>query len=212
MTKVLIATRNRHKADEIQVLLGPEFDCQTLSGIEGTPIVIEDADSFHGNALKKAMTIAGWIREIGSHRADFVLADDSGLEVDALGGAPGVHSARFAALDGSGPGNAPDDENNAKLLRLLQHSPPERRAARFRCVIVLAEVVEAGRRWTFEGSCEGRIGLKASGSGGFGYDPLFLPAGYEISFGALGEEVKNKISHRARALAALKTGWQSGLK
>jgi len=132
----------------------------------------------------------------------FILADDSGLEVDALGGAPGVHSARFAAADATGTANASDAANNAKLLRLLASVPPEKRTARFRCVLALA--VRDKPTHTFDGNCEGRIALSARGAGGFGYDPLFIPDGFTQSFSEIGESVKNKISHRARALAQLR--------
>jgi len=145
----------------------------------------------------------------------FVLADDSGLEVDALNGAPGVHSARFAALDKTE--NSHDADNNAKLLRLLKDVPLEKRTARFRCVIALVPV-PAGKIESaspvcfadefaariFDGACEGRIQFSASGRGGFGYDPLFVPDGFTQSFAELGEDVKNQLSHRAKALAKLK--------
>ena len=149
----------------------------------------------------------------------FVLADDSGLEVDALKGAPGVHSARFAALDTGLPGNSPTAENNAKLLRMLEDVLLQKRTARFRCVLALTPVLAAQpesaspvcgadefeiQTQLFEGSCKGRIGFEERGRGGFGYDPLFVPDGYEQTFGELPEEVKNKLSHRARALARLK--------
>jgi XTP/dITP diphosphohydrolase len=134
------------------------------------------------------------------------LADDSGLEVDALNGAPGVHSARFAAMDQTE--NSHDADNNAKLLRLLKDVPLEKRTGRFRCVIALATVgnwkMERGNCQCFAGACEGRIQLAASGQGGFGYDPLFVPDGFTQSFAELGEDVKNKLSHRAQALAKLK--------
>jgi XTP/dITP diphosphohydrolase len=136
----------------------------------------------------------------------FVLADDSGLEVDALNGAPGVHSARFAALDQNE--NSPDADNNAKLLRLLQGVPLEKRTGRFRCVIALAEINPQSairNPQLFDGACAGRIQFSASGGGGFGYDPLFVPDGFTQSFAELGEDVKNQLSHRAQALAKLKS-------
>ena len=138
-------------------------------------------------------------------------------EVDALGGAPGVHSARFAHLESGQPGNAPDAANNEKLLRLLASVPATERTARFRCVLALVRLRPAGGEATavgapgqpgevhcFEGSCPGRISERAAGDGGFGYDPLFVPDGYAVSFAELGEAVKNSLSHRARALAALR--------
>jgi len=183
---------------------------------------VEDAGTFAGNARKKAVELARWVYanargEFQGAEAVCVLADDSGLEVDALQGAPGVHSARFAALDGR-KGNSSDAENNVKLLRLLSQVPAEQRTARFRCVLALSPVRTVGDRGAgsegecepesatrlFEGCCEGRIAFAPSGAGGFGYDPLFLPEGYNSSFAELGEDVKNRISHRARALAALR--------
>ena len=147
----------------------------------------------------------------------FVLADDSGLEVDALNGAPGVHSARFAALDSAKTGNSSDADNNAKLLRLLKDVPVEKRTARFRCVLALAPVPGKSRelprrfatrmnlkRQIFDGVCEGRIIFEPRGKNGFGYDPLFVPDGFEQTFAELGEETKNQSSHRSTALAKLK--------
>ena len=148
----------------------------------------------------------------------FVVADDSGLEVDALHGAPGVHSARFAALDTGRSGNSPTVENNAKLLRLLKDVPLDKRSARFRCLVALTSapcpepVGASPARYAdeaelqaelFEGTCEGRIGVAPRGRGGFGYDPLFCPSGYDQTFGELDEAVKNQLSHRAKALAEL---------
>ena len=138
----------------------------------------------------------------------FVLADDSGLEVDALGGAPGVHSARFAAPDSAKSGNTPDADNNARLLQLLKDVPFEKRRARFLCVIALVEVHSPQSTvhspQLFDGACEGRIGFEPQGKNGFGYDSLFVPVGFEQSFAELDEDVKNRLSHRARALEKLK--------
>lgn len=222
MVKLLLATRNAHKVEEIQAILGAGCECRTLRDFPAAPTVIEDAATFAGNAMKKAVTLARWLaaRESAADGGrDYVLADDSGLEVDALGGAPGVHSARFAALDSGADGNSPDADNNAKLLRLLQDVPEEKRAARFRCVLALTPVGRAPvenaspvcyadehelQTLLFDGVCEGRIGLALRGRAGFGYDPLFVPTGYDASYAELGEEIKNQISHRARALAKLK--------
>jgi XTP/dITP diphosphohydrolase len=145
-------------------------------------------------------------REVPSPCLFYLMADDSGLEVDALGGAPGVHSARFAALDGAGADNSPDRANNAKLLRLLDGVPAARRTARFRCVLALRRLFppSAAGSVLFEGVCEGRIGLQPAGGGGFGYDPLFIPEGCSQSFAELGDEVKNSLSHRALALEKLR--------
>jgi XTP/dITP diphosphohydrolase len=225
----LIATRNAHKVGEIQAILGNEYRYQTLDDFPGAPKVIEDAGTFAGNATKKAVELAKWIgqtrsAELGT-RKFFVLADDSGLEVDALNGAPGVHSARFAALDCGAEGNAKDSDNNTKLLRLLRDVPREKRTARFRCVIALTPVERGTRNAErgelaspvcyadeaemqteiFDGACEGWIDFAPRGKGGFGYDPLFIPNGFEQSFAELGEDVKNNLSHRSKALAKLKT-------
>jgi len=208
MTTLLIATRNAHKVGEFQAILGANFHCLTLKEFPDAPPVVEDADTFAGNATKKAVELAKWLvanSKTQNLKLDFVLADDSGLEVDALNGAPGVHSARFAALDKTE--NSKDADNNAKLLRLLKDVPPEKCTARFRCVIALVEVVSPSTSSTpqiFDGACEGRIQLSASGQGGFGYDPLFVPDGFTQSFAELGEDVKNKLSHRAHAVTKLK--------
>ncbi len=222
MTTFIIATRNAHKVEEIRGILGNQFTFQTLRDFPNAPAVVEDAPTFAGNATKKAVELARWLSTLNpqlSTPSTFVLADDSGLEVDALNGAPGVRSARFAALDSGAPGNSSDAENNAKLLRLLQNVPEVKRGARFRCVIALTPV-HAGegtnssspacladerelRTELCDGTCEGRISFGPSGGGGFGYDPLFVPNGFTQSFAELGSDVKNRISHRARALEKL---------
>jgi len=221
MTTLLIATRNAHKVAEIQAILGTGFACRPLlAEFPAAPIVVEDADTFAGNALKKAESLSHWLTAslqaggsrdghltIGATRT-FVLADDSGLEVDALGGAPGVHSARFAAMESGRDGNSPDADNNAKLLRLLATVPREKRTARFRCALALVEFFPSGAGQKaphlFDGACEGWIDFAPRGNGGFGYDPLFIPTGRDQSFAELGEDVKNGISHRAKALAGLR--------
>jgi XTP/dITP diphosphohydrolase len=192
--KLLIATRNAHKLDEIRAILSrPGL---TLLGVAelGRPLpeVVEDAGTFTGNALKKA-------RMLCAASELWTLADDSGLEVDALDGAPGVYSARY------GGESAGDAANNARLLRELDGV--EDRRARFRCVLALA--APDGRDWTVEGCCEGRIAHAPSGTGGFGYDPLFHPVGATRSFAELTPAEKNRISHRARALAAAARAWQA---
>jgi XTP/dITP diphosphohydrolase len=212
MTTILIATRNAHKVGEIRAILGAQFQFLTLNDFPAAPKVVEDADTFAGNAAKKAAELARWVAgnsklKTQNSKLDFVLADDSGLEVDALNGAPGVHSARFAAMDSAKSGNTPDAENNAKLLRLLKDVPPEKRTARFRCVIALVEINPQSairNPQLFDGTCEGRIIFAPRGDNGFGYDPLFAPSGFEQTFAELGEDVKNRLSHRAGALEMLK--------
>jgi XTP/dITP diphosphohydrolase len=236
MTTLLIATRNDHKVGEIRAILGNGFRFLTLNDFPGAPAVVEDAGTFAGNAVKKAVELARWLasktdaKTDAEARPDFVLADDSGLEVDALNGAPGVYSARFAALDADAGGpvrgahsNTPDADNNAKLLRLLKDVPLAGRTGRFHCVIALAPMPERKiegaspvcyadefAAQTFDGTCEGRIQFAASGAGGFGYDPLFVPDGFSQSFAELGEDIKNRLSHRAKALGKLKMFFGGG--
>lgn len=221
MTTLIIATRNTHKVQEIRTVLGDAFRYLCLKDFPEAPKVVEDQPTFTKNAAKKARELVRWMQylptldlRVPGDRA-YVLADDSGLEVDALNGAPGVHSARFAALDVTGAApdeNSTDADNNAKLLHLLADVPVENRTARFRCVLSLMQVkppqpMLAGH--IFEGTCEGRIGLAPRGSAGFGYDPLFLPAGGEGSFAELGAARKNAISHRSQALARMRSALAS---
>ena len=209
MRPLLIATRNKHKVEEIKAILGNRFDYLTLADFPGAPPVVEDAPDFTGNAMKKAVTLANWLAAHANPKnIEFVLADD-----------PGVHSARFAALDTGTDGNSSDAENNAKLLRLLKNIPEPKRTGRFRCVIAFTPVPSAETTVTsktceaneaelatdiFEGSCEGRILNQPKGNAGFGYDPLFVPDGFDQTYAELGEETKNRISHRSRALEKLR--------
>lgn len=226
---LIIATGNEHKVQEIRAILGTGFQFFSLKDFPDAPVVVEDAGTFVGNAVKKAVELAKWLAtrwsrpdaaSRGSEDA-FVLADDSGLEVDALNGAPGVHSARFAALDTGQKANSSSADNNAKLLRLLARVPRESRTARFKCVLALTPVLQPEptdsspvcfadefevHTRVFEGVCEGWVGFELQGQGGFGYDPLFFPTGYDRTFGQLSEVVKNQLSHRAKALALLKGG------
>jgi len=227
MRRLLIATRNAHKVGEIRAILGGQFDCLSLAELADVPEVVEDAGTFAGNATKKAIELAKWLsaspERLGTAgdwaKENLVLADDSGLEVDALGGAPGVHSARFAALDTGQAGNSSSAENNAKLLRLLKDIPIEKRTGRFRCVLALTPVLGQKsevaspvcfadefetQTQIFQGVCEGSIGFELRGAGGFGYDPLFFPVGYKQTFAELSEAEKNRLSHRAQALALMK--------
>jgi XTP/dITP diphosphohydrolase len=191
---LLVSTRNAHKVAEIREILGVGFEVLDLSTISGVGEVEETGVTFEENATLKALAVSG-------HFDGWVIADDSGLEVDALDGAPGVWSARF-----SGPG-ATDASNRALLLEKLEGVRGKERSARFRCVIVLAR---AGRKFAaFSGSVEGVVINQEKGAGGFGYDPLFVPEGHCETFAQLGADVKNALSHRARALAGLLawSGW-----
>lgn len=193
--KLLVASRNRHKLDEIRAILDvPGLVLVGADDVPGLPDVEEDAPTFEGNACKKAQTLA---RAAGC----WALADDSGLEVDALHGAPGVHSARYAGAPGDTPAN------NAKLLQAL--AGQANRRARFRCVLALAS--PAGGVRTVEGRCEGRILDAPRGLNGFGYDPLFVPDGCEQTFAELPAAAKNRISHRARALRRAMAEWSRSL-
>ena len=208
---IIIATGNAHKAEEIQALLGSSWEFKTLKSYPDAPTPVEDAKTFEGNARIKADTIGQWILSnhplAASHPAVYLLADDSGLEVDALDGRPGVRSARFAADDTGADGNSSDADNNAKLLRLLQPIQTDKKTARFRCALHLKALSVSDSNWPkelqAEGACEGRITTAPSGTEGFGYDPLFIPNGYDQSFAELGEATKNKLSHRAVAVLKL---------
>jgi XTP/dITP diphosphohydrolase len=193
---LVFATRNRGKLAELRALV-PGVDVLSIVDAEARlgraiPEVVEDADTFAGNAIKKA-------REVGAATGLPALADDSGLEVDALGGAPGVYSARYA-----GP-EADDAANNAKLLAALAGVPAERRTARFKSVLALADPAGAlgDGVITAEGIAEGVVLDAPRGTGGFGYDPLFLFPPLGQTFAELGVGTKNGLSHRARAMAAL---------
>ena len=193
--KLLLATRNLHKLAEIRAILRiPGLETIAADEVPGLPEVEEDAPTFEGNACKKARTLA----QAGGL---WTLADDSGLEVDALGGAPGVRSARYAGVQGDTPAN------NAKLLRRMEGLADRR--ARFRCVLALA--APDGRAWTVEGTCAGRLLESPRGGRGFGYDPLFVPDGCEQTFAEMEPEAKNRISHRAAALRQAAAAWRDRL-
>ena len=184
--RLLFATRNWHKKDELaHMLAGLNIQVLTLNDVAPLPEIEEDGLTFEDNAVKKARVTA-------AQSGCICLADDSGLEVDALDGQPGVFSARFAGPD------ANDRKNNEKLLRLLSNVEVGRRTARFVCVIAISD--PAGNTSTVKGICPGRIGLRPKGEGGFGYDPLFIPDGFDLTFAELSPQEKNNISHRGMAL------------
>lgn len=208
---LVVASGNPHKIQEINQILGTKTAVIGMRELGSAPDLTETGSSFEANAAMKVNQLRQWLdgnanlqRRAAAHSQTCLLADDSGLEVDALNGAPGVRSARFAAAKTSND-NATDEQNNAKLLALLQTVPDEKRTARFRCVLALLPHPAANKTAVhfFTGTCEGQIAKNPQGQNGFGYDPLFLPAGYNQSFGELSAEVKNRISHRALALAKL---------
>ena len=184
---LVIATHNRGKAAEIRKLLGDiPWRLVSLQEFEGVGIAEENKDSYEGNAVLKARYYA-----MATH--NWVLADDSGLEVAALGGAPGVLSARYAGE------NASDAERRDLLLAEIEKRGAIDRRARFVCSAAIADPTGEVRKLT-EGVCEGVIAQEARGDGGFGYDPIFIPDGYRQTFGELAEDIKDRISHRAKAL------------
>ena len=196
MMKIVFATNNQHKLEEIRQILGSKYEVLSLNDIGCHEEIPEDHDTLQENALQKAEYIA---EKYGYD----CFADDTGLEVDALNGEPGVHSARYAALDNDGSESHDSEANMQKLLRKLGNN--NNRKARFRTVIALLETDGNGNRAVkhFEGIVEGRIAHEKSGEEGFGYDPIFVPDGYDQSFAELGADIKNTISHRVRAVAKL---------
>lgn len=207
MKKIIAATRNKHKIIEIEAItkdFGMEIISRDEAGIPKVEIP-EDGDSFEENSFKKAYGIMKLCGEI-------TIADDSGLVVDCLEGAPGIYSARFASFPGVWPTkeektnnqDSSDLSNNQKLIRLIADVPYEKRTARF--VSVITMVYPNGEIIVARGEVEGHLVLEEKGDCGFGYDPLFVPVGYDRTFGELSSEIKNSISHRANALIELRKG------
>ena len=189
---LLLATRNPHKTEEIQRILGPKFVVHDLALYPELSETAENGKTFAENAILKAVAVSKLL-------PDYVIADDSGLEVDALGGAPGIYSARYA-----GRSATDDQENIEKLLRELTQvgARGEQRSARFHCVLALAHGGEI--LGTFEGVVEGTIVDVPRGNRGFGYDPVFRPKGFDKTFGEFTDAEKDRLSHRARALEKLR--------
>jgi XTP/dITP diphosphohydrolase len=186
--KLFLASGNTHKAGELQSLAdarGLRVEIVSAAAVGGLPPVVEDAGTFAGNARKKALALRTRLPAEG-----WALAHDSGLCVDALGGAPGVESAYYAGPQGDSAANL------EKLVEAMRPAPDAQRGAHFMCVLVLAG--PAGEL-VLEGRCDGRLLREPRGEGGFGYDPLFVPEGYTQSFSEIGREIKNRLSHRARA-------------
>jgi XTP/dITP diphosphohydrolase len=198
---LVLGSRNRKKCREMAELIAPPWepsrslerlDIRSVDDFPGAPEVVEDAGTFAGNARKKASELARALLV-------WVVADDSGLTVDALGGAPGVFSARYAGEP------TDDDANNRKVLEALAATPDDRRGAAFRCTLALAD--PAGEiRLEAEGACRGQLTRQPRGPAGFGYDPLFLIPEYHKTFGELSPLVKHQLSHRARAFASFRRG------
>lgn len=186
--KIVFATNNNNKLSEIRDILGSAFEVMSLNEIGCDVDIPETSDTLEGNAIQKAMYV--W-----EHYHLSVFADDTGLEVDALGGEPGVRSARYA--------EGTDHDSEANMRKLLHNlGTNENRSARFRTVIALIENA-ADKPLLFEGKVEGCIIKEKQGTSGFGYDPVFMPEGYDRTFAELGTEIKNKISHRALAVSKL---------
>ena len=190
LVEIVVATRNRKKVREIKrILEGLDVELFTMDEFPACPEVEETGKTFEGNAVKKAIAVS-------SCTGRAAIADDSGLEVDALGGAPGIYSARYAG-DG-----ATDKKNFEKLISELDSVPDEKRGARFVCVIALAR--PDGQVETFSGAVDGRIGRNPVGSSGFGYDPVFYPEGRQRTFAQMPPAEKDSMSHRGRALEKLR--------
>jgi XTP/dITP diphosphohydrolase len=190
--ELLVATTNRGKFAEVESSLKHlPLKILPLRSLGNFPVVIEDCPTYEENALKKARTLA-------EYSGCVTLADDSGLEVDALNGAPGIYSARYSGEEGN------DQKNNDKLLAVLKHVPDEKRTARFVCVLALSEPNSSGMKgWTVRDSCEGRIAFALKGRSGFGYDPLFFYPPWGMTFGEIDRETKARVSHRGKALKKL---------
>ena len=196
MSIVYLASQNKHKAEEIQAILAGIKEIRPCNDLTPGIQWDETGTTFPANALIKAQAVL-------DHGAEEVLADDSGLEVEILGNAPGIYSARYA-----GP-TANDEDNNLKLLQELTGKDGDSFPARFVCV--LCYVKKGQEPQYFTGICQGRIVRRAKGLKGFGYDPLFIPDGYDQSFAELGDSIKNRISHRAQALDLFKAHLASSL-
>lgn len=190
--QLLVATTNLGKLAEIEAVLKKlPIQIISLHALSGWPEVVEDGKTFEENALKKARTLANFSGYL-------TLADDSGLEVAALNGAPGIHSARY------GGQNTNDARNNQKLLQALAGLPQEKRGARFVCVMALCRPsASGGEKWIFQGACEGSITIAPRGESGFGYDPIFFYPPFGKTFGEVDRETKGSVSHRGKALRHL---------
>jgi XTP/dITP diphosphohydrolase len=190
--KIVFASRNEGKVKEIKAMLeGMGIDLVSLNNYPNVPEIIEDGKSFLENALKKA-------RIVSEYTGEMVLADDSGLQVEALNGEPGIHSSRYAGQ------MATDEENNAKLIAKLKNIPQDKKTASFHCVLILYKI--NGSYDSFEGKWQGQIINESRGSNGFGYDPIFWVPELKMTAAELPADIKNKVSHRGQAFAQFKRG------
>ncbi len=197
MTTIIFATSNAHKVQEVAAMLGSAWAVQGLRDYPEVTLPEETGTTFAENAILKAEAASAALPGL------LVIADDSGLEVDLLNGEPGVYSARYA-----GPG-ATDADNRQRLKKELSQLPPTTFEGRFRCSLALAR--DGKILHVTDGAVEGRLLTEEQGQGGFGYDALFQPEGYADTFGVLSAEVKNQLSHRARALALMRTWMEANL-
>ncbi|MES2981338.1 MAG: RdgB/HAM1 family non-canonical purine NTP pyrophosphatase [Verrucomicrobiota bacterium] len=191
--RLVIATRNSHKTEEIRHILGDRFEILDVTDFPELPEIEETGTTFLENARLKALGIS-------QHLDGWVLADDSGLEVDALGGAPGVWSSSFGGEEGN------HSKNNQRLLADM--ADQDQRSARFLCTLVFAK--DGHEIANFHGTVEGEITREPSGNGGFGYDPLFIPTGYSQTLADLGADIKSQLSHRAKAIQSFVLSLKSG--
>ncbi|AYC29781.1 XTP/dITP diphosphatase [Paenisporosarcina cavernae] len=197
MKEIIIATKNKGKAKDFEAIFSPMgYTVKTLHDVAEEMDIEETGTTFEENAILKAEALA-------NHLQTFVIADDSGLEVDALNGEPGVYSARYAGEEKS------DEANMEKLLDALKDVPSPERTARFRCVIAVAEPNMPTK--TYAGFCEGHIAMEKKGSNGFGYDPIFFVDSLNKHMAELSAEEKAKISHRGHAIANLRKEWENNV-
>jgi len=196
MKTLVFATNNAHKLEEVAAMISDKFEIKSLKDIHCDVDIPEDGNTLEANALIKA-------RYIHQRYHTDCFADDTGLEIDALEGAPGVYTARYGAMDPNAPSNTQSHDSNANMTRVLKELidvPTEKRTARFRTVICL---ILDNKEYLFEGVVEGKIAREKRGYGGFGYDPLFVPDGYDKTFAEMNPDEKNRISHRGRAVEKL---------
>jgi XTP/dITP diphosphohydrolase len=198
---IVLATRNAHKAQEVAQMLGQGIQVLTLKDVGYADEIIENGETFEDNAKIKVQALLAFCSKQKSSEnfeQTILLADDSGLEVDALHGIPGVKSARYAGE----PSN--DVANLEKLLKVMEGIPGPKRTAQFHCVLAAASIGAESKIVCFDGICRGKIGFKPKGDHGFGYDPIFFPDGFCRTFAEISADEKNEVSHRAKAMLKFK--------